>query len=148
MSFKNSIKNLHNSHLMLQRGQVHRDVWARAGDRHGEWGRLGPLRLLARRLTAVLVQYYRGHTPLLTARQVSRLPQDILRLVPWVREVQVRHEDLGAQTGCKLLAFTQAGFMTYKNDNRWNHLKQNLLFLKRFCSSLIASFDVQDWVIL
>lgn len=89
--------------LLWQRWQVHWDVWAWPGDCDGQRGWLRSLRLLARGLSVVFLQHHRWHSPLFPSWQVTRLSQDILRLVPRVWEVQVRHEDLGAQTGGELI---------------------------------------------
>lgn len=78
-----------------RRGQVHRDVREGLGDRGRERARRRKIRLLARWLASLFVQHHRGRAQMFRARQVERLSEDILGLVPRIREIQVRHEELG-----------------------------------------------------
>lgn len=78
-------------------GQVHRDVREGAGDRRRERTRRRKIRLLARWLATVLLQHHRGRAQVLGACKVQRLSENILGLVPRVREIQIGNEELGEE---------------------------------------------------
>ena len=92
----------------LQQGPLHQAVRPREARDHQRArprrhlhrrGGLRPVRLRAGRPAGLQLPHRRGHAPLQRPQQDRGLPEDLLRLVQPVREIQTCNTDLGEKEG-------------------------------------------------
>ena len=86
-------------HSQLRPGEAHHHQRAGPGGDLNQRGGQREVRLRAPRPAGVQLPHRGGQPQVQRAKQDGGLPEDLLRLVQPVREVQTRHSDLGEEEG-------------------------------------------------